>query len=380
MSTSSAQFTGSRVGLVLDQVNISGFRSLRHVDLRLGQLNVLIGQNGAGKSNLIGAFSMLGAMLRGELRSYVAKAGGYQALLYRGEQPATSLSFDLQFHESAPHLVNSYQATLEPSDDQGLFFSREVAAFHDTDQYAVPYGEYLGVGQRESTLASDHVEGVARWVRDVMKQWIPFHFHDTSRDSAMKSLGPIDDNRQLRVDGANLAAVLYLLRETQPVQYRQIRDTVRNVAPFFDDFHLRPDPFNTSNIQLEWQQRDTSGYFNAHALSDGTLRYIALATLLLKPDPPSLILIDEPELGLHPYAIHLLAGLLQSCSSQVIVSTQSVTVLDQMPIESVVIAENDHEGTSLSKPDPEALTNWLAEYSLSELWQKNLLGGQPGRW
>jgi predicted ATPase len=153
--------------------------------------------------------------------------------------------------------------------------------------------------------------------------------------------------------------------------------TVRLVAPFFDNFQLRPDPFNTDRIRLEWAQQGSDAYFGPDALSDGTIRFICIATLLLQPDPPSLILLDEPELGLHPYAIGQVTEMLQASQQQIIVATQSVTLLDKMQIEDVLITEQ-HDGTSvLIRPSLETLETWLGEYGLGEMWEKNLMGGRP---
>lgn len=367
----------STVGVVLDSVEIQGFRSLREVELSLGSVNLLIGPNGAGKSNLIGAFSMLGAMVRGDTSTYVARAGGARALIHRGEQPSDSISFELAFHQSEPHLVNSYRAILEPANDDAMFFANESVSFRDSQRYKDPYEVNLGRGHRESALGDGWLDPVPRWVRDTMTDWVPFHFHDTSRTSPMKAKGRVDDNDRLRPDGGNLAAVLLQLRESDPAKYEQIREMVRQVAPFFDDFNLKPDRRNDETIQLEWKQRNTPGYFNASDLSDGTLRFIALATLLRHPRSPSLVLIDEPELGLHPYAIRQLSELITTCDSQVLVSTQSVTLLDQLPLEYVVVANNLDGETTFARPDPEFLDAWLNEYSVGELWQKNLLGGRP---
>jgi predicted ATPase len=135
---------------------------------------------------------------------------------------------------------------------------------------------------------------------------------------------------------------------------------------------------------LEWTERgrpDTP--WKAHVLSDGTLRFICLATLLLQPPQlmPDIILIDEPELGLHPYAINLLAQMLKRAAEtkQVIVSTQSVELLNAMAPEDVVVAGRDNGATTLKRLDSADLTDWLEDYSLGELWKRNVLGGRPTR-
>lgn len=219
-------------------------------------------------------------------------------------------------------------------------------------------------------------------MRDHLNSWRLYHFHDTSSTSPMKKTADVNDNRYLRPDGSNLAAFLYYLREKHEASYSLIRRTVQRVAPFFDDFQLEPQKLNPDKIRLEWRHKGSDAYFNAPSLSDGTLRFIALATLFLQPESyrPSVILVDEPELGLHPYAITLLASLIKqaSASTQVIISTQSPLLLDHFQPEDVLVADRVDGGTQFTRLDPAKLASWLEDYSLGQLWEKNELGGRPG--
>jgi len=176
-----------------------------------------------------------------------------------------------------------------------------------------------------------------------------------------------------------LAAFLYLLQETQPDYYRQIVETVRLVAPFFNDFVLRPNPFNEDKIQLEWQEKGSDGPFSANYLSDGTLRFICLATLLQQPNLPTTILIDEPELGLHPYAIVVLANMLRSAATQtqVIISTQSVPLVNQFTPEDIIVVDRQDGQSTFERRSTANLEAWLDDYGVGDLWEKNLLGGRP---
>jgi predicted ATPase len=197
----------------------------------------------------------------------------------------------------------------------------------------------------------------------------------------MRQTAKLDDNAYLRPDGANLAAFLYLLKEKHSSEYDLIRATVQLVAPFFDDFLLRPDPLNEETIRLAWKHKSSDQYFNASALSDGSLRFILLAALFLQPQKylPSIVLVDEPELGLHPYAIGLLASLVRQVSAraQVIVSTQSPLLLDYFEPEEVLVAQRDGGGTILTRLESAPLKDWLSDYSLGQLWEKNEIGGRP---
>jgi predicted ATPase len=215
-----------------------------------------------------------------------------------------------------------------------------------------------------------------------MKSWQVYHFHDTSATAKVKQIQPINDNRYLRSDAQNLAAFLYLLQQQKRYsdRYQKIVKTIRLVAPFFGNFVLRPKVDNPDTIELEWTEQGSDIPFKAHHLSDGTLRFICLATVLLQPESfqPETILIDEPELGLHPYAIQVLAGLLRSASrsKQIIVSTQSVQLLNEFDPGDVIVSDRTDGSTMLHRLDAKQLDTWLEDYSLGELWQKNILGGR----
>ena len=220
---------------------------------------------------------------------------------------------------------------------------------------------------------------IASHVLHAFQSWKIYHFHDTSATAKVKQTGELADNDALRPDARNLAAFLFRLQETQPAAFLNIEDTVRLVAPFFGRFNLRPDRLNPKKIGLEWEEKSSDTYFDAHALSDGTLRFISLATLLLQPELPATILIDEPELGLHPYAVNVLADLFHSASTrtQLLVSTQSVTLVNQLSPEDVVIVDRKGGESEFRRLGEEEIATWLDEYSLGELWEKNVLGGRP---
>ena len=138
---------------------------------------------------------------------------------------------------------------------------------------------------------------------------------------------------------------------------------------------------NEDKIRLEWLHVGSDAYFDASSLSDGSLRFIALATLLLQPESlrPPVVLLDEPELGLHPFAITLLASMLKHAAvdSQIIVATQSPVLLDHFEPEDVLVAERVNRATKLSRLDDDKLHAWLEDYSLGQLWEKNEFGGRP---
>ncbi len=363
--------TGTR----LDRIKIDGYKSIATCDLTLGSLNVLVGPNGAGKSNLISALGLLGAIVNGRLQLTTARAGGASSLLHHGASATRTLQLHAFFGR------NQYEAEFVTGANDDLIFQREVCYFQGPG-YSSPWNTIIGSGMRESELreASTSKE-VARYCLEAMESWRIFHFHDTSATAPVKQKQPVGDDQVLRADAANLASFLFRLQHTDSTSYGRIRDSIRLVAPFFADFALAPDRVNPERIQLEWKQVGTDAYFNAHALSDGTLRFMCLSTLLLQPRPPSLIIIDEPELGLHPAAVTQLADMFRSASSltQLIVSTQSVTLLNQLDPGDVIITEQRGLGTSFTRPDWSALRAWLDEYAVGEMWEKNVIGGRPER-
>jgi predicted ATPase len=259
----------------------------------------------------------------------------------------------------------------------------EEVAFHNKDKYKDPLWLLLGTGHQETLLKSPSLDvspkRISTYVLSNLKSWRVYHFHDTSDTAPVKRQGDINDNIYLRPDAANLAAYLYRLKKTHPDHYQKIRDTIQLVAPFFDDFILRPMPENENKIQLEWRERGSDYPFLAYHLSDGTLRFICLTTLLLQPIPPRTILVDEPELGLHPYAINTLASLIKSAATrtQIIISTQSVPLVNQFKLEDLLVVNRRNQATIIERLQPEEFASWLEDYSVGELWEKNIIGGRP---
>lgn len=366
----------------LETMTIQGFKSIRSAQVDLHPLNILIGANGSGKSNFVGVFRFLSEIVRRNLALSVGRAGGPDSFLYFGQKTTESLHLRADF---APRdgRSNAYSCTLIPSTDGAFVFKDEFAYFQDRSRgFERPFDVSLGSGHLESRLETERqYQAVARYVLDAMRSWRIYHFHDTSDSAKIKQIGDINDNRFLHSDAGNLAAYLFLLRETKKTYYQKIVGAIRLVAPFFDDFALRRSPLNPETIRLEWFDKGSTSLFGPHALSDGTLRFMALATLLLQPADamPSIILLDEPELGLHPYPIVMLASMLRAASrhTQVIVSTQSVTLVNQFSAEDILVVDREEGQSVFRRLSQEQVDDWLDEYGLGELWEKNLLGGRP---
>jgi len=364
----------------LDYITTRGFKSFSFLEkLALRPMNVLIGPNGSGKSNFIGVFAFLHAIREGRLRSYVTEAGGAEKVLHFGSKATKEIYIHLSFVRE----VTQYELKLSPTRDDGLYPSSETTSFWDKSQYPKPYDEALSPRDqgREAGISDPNLQKIPGWVRKRLGSWRLYHVHDTSSSSPMRKTAKVDDNEFLRPDGSNLAAFLYYLSETHETSYSLIRRTIQRVTPFFDDFRLKPLKLKPDDIKLEWRHKKSDQYFDASSLSDGTLRFIALATLFLQPKKylPSVILVDEPELGLHPSAIGMLASLMRQASkeTQVITSTQSSLLLDHFDPEDVLVANRVGSATEITRLEPGQLSTWLENYSLGQLWEKNEFAGRP---
>ena len=369
----------------LDYITVRGFRSIARIDkLAIGPLTVLIGSNGSGKSNLLGVFSFLNSIRQGRLREYVARAGGADRVLHFGSRVTEALHLQVGFRNEAPnqHLKNDYEITLQPSAADRLAPVSEFVRFWDQSGHSQPAEiEIHATSMWEAGISMPELRETAPRIQQRLASWRLYHFHDTSDGSPLKKTAHVNDNRHLRHDGSNLAAFLNLLREKHENCYRAIVGTVRQVAPFFRDFALEPELERPDTILVRWEHKGTDDYFDASSLSDGTLRFVALATLFLQPKEyrPSVMVLDEPELGLHPYAITLLASLMKKASTdaQVIVATQSSLLLDHLEPEDVLVADRVNGASRFTRLDSSRLKSWLEDYSLGQLWEKNELGGRP---
>ena len=332
------------MGRQIDKITLRGFKSIRDLeDFPLKNLNILIGANGAGKSNFT-------------------------------EQIHAHLHFD----------VNAYEFILQPTTGDTFVYADERILYDGDPPRTFPVDRSIGSGHNESALKEqlrDDKNGtISGFICRSISHWIVYHVHDTSDTAVMRRSCSIRDNEYLRPDGANLAAFLRVLHNEHPNVYEKIRDTIRLATPFFDDFRFRPRPSKGDKmVQLEWTQKDSDYPFHASQLSDGTLRFIALTTALLQPNPPATILVDEPELGLHPYALNLFAGLVKKAATrtQVIVSTQSAPLLDNFEAEDIIVVERKEGASTFERLSSDKLEEWLKDYSLGELWQKNVIGGRP---
>ena len=371
---------------MIDWITIQGFRSIRNIErLKLGRINALIGANGSGKSNVIRVFELLQAICQENLQNYVLRAGGAERILHFGAKETERIVIGVAF----AHPATRYQIELAPGDGDTLHVCSEQVFSSDPDNSGRSQNQLVwseGRSSRESELFALDAAGRPADTGHLLKcleSWKIHHFHDTGPSSPFRKTNQLHDNRGLRPDGSNLAAFLYLLRAKHESSYRLIRRTVRLVAPFFRDFELEPEDLNEDTLRFGWKAEGSDINFPTSSLSDGSIRFIALATLLLQPEKyrPSIILLDEPELGLHPAAVTVLASLIQqaSATTQIIFATQSSLLLDHFLPENVLVADRANGNTRFTRcaEDEERLRPWLEDYSLGQLWEKNEIGGRP---
>jgi len=368
------------MGNPVTRIKIQGFKSIRELDLKLnGGVNILVGSNGSGKSNFISFFKLLNEIINERLENYTMKYGA-DYFLFCGSKETKEISSEISFGQ------NEYRCKLEPrlgGNKSPLFFNEEKSIF-----YKFSGDSHVHMDSKNSSETQLHhyaqktgatgSRSVSFYVYKALSSWRLFHFHDTSDEARVKRDCEINDNQSLKPFAENLAAFLYKLKISHKAHYDGIVDHIRLVAPFFKDFDFNP---SADSVSLMWKEKYSDDYRDAYYLSDGTLRFICLATLLHQPEErqPSIFIIDDIELGLHPYALKVLAGLLRSVSEkkQIIISTQSADLLSECSPEDVIVVDRSEDESTFKRLHTEQLKDWLEEYSLGELWKKNIFGGRP---
>ena len=364
----------------LKGITIKGYKSIAFdypITLKLGDISILLGANGAGKSNIISFFQMLSYMMSKSFGRYVEMAGTANSLLHYGAKKTPVMSGTLEFSNN--NSVDSYHFSLSNAAPDRLIITEESIKWHRKSENK-PYEVLLEQNFKESSLA-DSKDFVAKSIYRMLANCKVYQFHDSSAEGPLRQSCPVETANYLQSHGNNLPSFLLFLRNNYKESYKRIVDYVRDVVPQFQDFYLEP----TNNyVSLRWMDNSATDYrFNAYQFSDGSIRFIALATLLLQPAQtmPNVIILDEPELGLHPYAITQLAEMIKDASihAQVIIATQSKDLVDHFDINNVSVVEMDEktQSTTVNHLNEEKYKLWLEHYSVSELWDKNIIGGRP---
>lgn len=358
----------------LKRIEIQNFKSIHTLNLELGNLNVLIGANGAGKSNFVTFFKMLEAISTGRLAEYAALESGAPGFFFYGNRDCginAKLTMKL---DDKPVL---YQFKLKQSIDDQLIFVEENIVIDDVVHS-------LGVGHHESRLKCENYGGICCGIAKLLSNWRIFQFHETSK---MRGSHYINNNLTLLSDSANLAPYLLIIKEKHPTKYRRIIRTIQRIMPYFGDFELSPLGLNGEKNRLDWCELSSNLRFSSSHFSDGSLRFIALTTLLMQPKEmlPPLILVDEPELGLHPAAVRLLAAMIKSASehAQIILATQSKTLVDEFQAEDIIVLDREIDDSAIHfcsrfrRLDPKNLEQWFDDYLMGDIWDKDIIGGRP---
>lgn len=365
---------------MINRIQIEGYKSIKDSNLELNSINVLIGSNGVGKSNFISFFKLINVIYEQRLEIYSLTEGA-DSLLYFGKKNTAGIKAYLEFDNK-----NAYSFSIKPTNDDKLFIEAEHTGFNKSRggrsaEFGSGWSWNWIAGNTKESVVRNFLNGIPSYVNIYLRSFKIYHFHDTSQNAPLRSACRINDNQQLKENGSNLPAFLYFLKERKPSDFEKIQRVIRSIAPFFERFDLKPDRLNPERISLEWiEKNQPDNYFDAGSFSDGTIRFIALATLLLQPNLPKTIIIDEPELGLHPFAINKLAGLIKkaSASSQIIISTQSVNLVDNFEPEHIITVDRENNQSVFKRLEStENLTDWMNKYTLGDLWSKNVIGGRP---
>jgi conserved domain protein len=355
----------------MNRIEIKGFKSIKELDLPLTRLNIFIGSNGSGKSNFLSFFSFLENIYNKHLQAYTALNGGIEKFLHKGSKITKNIECYLRFNK------NGYSFTL--GNNQGQFLFEKEDLWYDSNPY---YKNPINISNYNSeTNLYEEIAPRAEFIKNYLSEVKKYHFHDTGKDSPFHRESNINkDIYSLYSDGSNLAALLYRIRKERPIVYNRIVKTIESIAPYFLDFQLIPNE-DSGNIRLLWKNKYCEQLYSSYDLSDGTIRFIALATLLLQPQLPKTLVIDEPELGLHPFAIAKLAGLVRSASCkdcQVIMATQSVELINYFQAEEIITVDNIDGESRFERLKEEELAIWLDEYAIGDMWKQNIINtGQP---
>lgn len=365
----------------LTQLTIRGYRSISFdhpVSLALGDVNILLGANGAGKSNIVSFFRMLEFMMSGSLQMYIAKSGTNQEFLHYGPKKTPTLSASIRFDSARSYDIYTFNLTGAVGDR--LIISSEEIEWADKQATAKPFTLQLDTDFKETALRTSEDKS-CQVVWRFLSYCKVYQFSDSSLTSPMRQASKVESAHYLQSEANNLASFLFYLKNNYTESYQRIVSYVRGVVPQFRDFYLEPEG---SHVSLKWVDTSLNDYvLSADQFSDGSIRFISLATLLLQPEKtmPSVIIIDEPELGLHPYAIDQLTEMIKDASlhAQVIVATQSPSLVNGFSLDDVFIVERDeeHQCSSVKKLRGDDYKEWLQEYTFSELWDKNVIGGRP---
>lgn len=363
----------------LNRVALKGFKSIKSLDLELMPINILIGANGSGKSNFMSLFTFLWNLSHGRLRNYVAKNGYANAFFHFGVKTTPEIEIGVYVGDDEYHVRLGHD-----SYDDSLVFKEEYCASKGS---AKP--KALKRGKDESELACAHwagAESSAPRIREYFAGCRVHHFFDTGATAKFKHAWDITASDYLYPDAGNLGAFLYRLKTSKEKSfaksYGDIVEAIKTVAPYFHDFYL--DPRGESGkeaVLLKWMHRDHDEPFSANQLSDGAARFICMAALFLQPISlmPGLIVLDEPEIGIHSSGLEVLSDMIETASKrcQIICSTQSVTFANKFEAKDFIVVDYEKGVSVFNRVDERDIKAWLENFAMGDIWSKNIIGGRP---
>jgi predicted ATPase len=354
----------------MEKIVIQGYKSIKDVEIDFTPINILIGSNGSGKSNFLSFFELLNNLYERKLAQYVALRGGENKMLHKGRETTPKISAQITFKKDV------YSLEITTGDEGFIVLGETILHLNDPSLVAEPLTVYFTREANVKSASDSHAAEIKGSLSSLKK----YHFHDTGSNSPFNNLSHVDnDIYYLYERGENIAAFIYRIQKKDAIVYQRIIKTIQSIAPFFSDFYLVPN--EEGYVRLQWTDKFSSTVYGTTDLSDGTVRFIALVTLFMQPNLPSIIIIDEPELGLHPFAIAKLAGMIQSVAAknvQVIIATQSADLINHFDAEDIITVDQRNGESAFTRLNKDALAEWLEEYSIGDLWQRNIIpGGQP---
>ena len=369
----------------IDRIRITGFRSLADVEAKLPRLAVLIGANGSGKSNFIRFFELMHCMASRRLGEFVVRQGGADDQLFGGSKRTSRINATVTAATGNTRV--EYEFSLRRAHPDNLVVTKElfrkagplsgIPLEFSADAFSRPRFEAkLGEFRYAARVSNRDSMGAA--FATILQRMHVFQFHDTSDSSRLKQRWDAEDNNMLRGDAANIAAILLRLERDHWHRFDRVSRHIRRILPVFDRFQIEE---SYGKVMLRWKTRGTDKTFGPHLTSDGSLRFFALVTLLNLPSEmlPAVLLIDEPELGLHPVAMELIAHMIMRVANdcQVILATQSPYLVNCFGLDQTVVLDILSDRTEIHALTKNDYERRLQEYSPADLWHKNLLGGRP---
>ncbi|MCU0450957.1 MAG: AAA family ATPase [Bernardetiaceae bacterium] len=347
----------------MDYLEINGYKSIKSARIGLSPINILIGANGSGKSNFISFFEFLNRLYHRKLSEYINLNGGSSKFLHKGNKVTDTISFRTEFDNGQ----NGYAATLTLGTDRFIFTKEQLI-------YQSEEGADIGRSDYEAQIKmTDNFR--ARYIIKHLEGLRKHHFHDTSAQSPFTQLSHIEnDIYYLYEKGGNLGAFLFAIYQQDKIIYNKILKTIQSIAPYFSDFYFQPNAENY--LRFQWNDKYSDTIYGVNDLSDGTIRFIALTVLFMQPNLPHTIIIDEPELGLHPTAIAKLAGMIKSAAAkdcQVILATQSTDLISHFDAEDVITVDQVQGESVFKRLDRPSLAQWLEDYTIDDLWKRNII-------